>query len=254
MFTPNHFPRISRPYYLTGAAILVSGLLLAGFYVTWSGRALSRPSVPEPPSAVAAAAATPDSSIAPLRNARRSLESISQAANAGDWESALEQFRAFQQLTQNMPAPELRHPDVSMVLLDFFTFYQVQLQRAIDRHELERVHFAGNQLHGIIEDLISHVNPTTPRELARLRYLSRDIGYWASAGDEQMLQVRAVGLGRLWDDLRPVVVDRNGRKAAENFDSVLSQLEAAEAPADIQSLTPQLHDAVKQVEAVLAKN
>ena len=246
--------RINRPRYFTGAAILITAALFAAYYWSWSGRGFGGPTSAATPIPVSAVPAPPDSCIASLRNARRSLEAIALAANSADWESALDHFRNFQQLSRNLPAPELRHPDVSMVLLDFFTFYQVQLERAIGRQETERVLFASNQLQGIVEDLISHVNPGTPRELARLRYLSRDIGYWANAGDEQMLQVRATGLGRLWDDLRPLIIDRNGRQAAENFDSVLSQLESAEAPEDIQSLTPQLHDAVKQVEAVLAKN
>lgn len=195
----------------------------------------------------------PDAVAVSLRGARHALQSIEQAAGESDWVEIKNQLGAFRQATHVLPSPELRHPDVSMVLLDFFSLYRVQLERAIEREDLEKVLFTSNQLEGIVEDLMGQLIPGRPAELGRLRFLSRDINYWAGAGDQQMLQVRAAGLEKLWSDLRPLIVDHHGRAAADNFDLVLTRIESAEGPEEFQLIAPQLQDAVRQVEAVLAK-
>ncbi len=236
-----------------GAAVLVCAAAAAGIYMSRGSNAIVRRPVGGARIIdVSTPEGTSDSYTRSLRNAKHSLEALVQAATRSDWEEVGNHVATFQEATRVLPSPELRHPDISMVLLDFFSLYQVQLERAIAREDRARVLFASNQLEGIIEDLIAQLSPGAPSELGRLRFLSRDINYWAGAGDQQMLHVRAAGLQRLWADLRPLIMDRNGRKAAENFDFVLLQLGTAEGPEDIQSLTPQLQDAVRQIEVVLA--
>ncbi len=188
-----------------------------------------------------------------LEEARLTLEAIRRSAKQSAWGEAKRHFLSFQTATRVLPRPQLRHPDVSMVLLDLFSLYSVQLQRATEREDLSAVFFASNQLEGIVEDWIAQFDPGRPRELGRLRYLSRDLIYWAGAGDEQMLELRSQGLETLWSDLRPLVLYRNAPKAAERFDLVLLQLKSAQRREDFETLSPQLHEALVGVEAALSK-
>ena len=236
---------------------IVALLITAGVVVVFYARQPPHPRGPQPKRTTGASATknepSGDSTAAALRKAKHSLESLDQAANESDWEGVGNHFSSFQEATRILPLPELRHPDISMALLDFFSLYEVQLERAIEREEQPTVIYASNQLEGIVDDLIAQLNPGVPPELGRLRFLSRDISYWAGAGDERMLRVRAAGLEKLWSDLRPLIVDRNGRKAAENFDVLLLQLQSAGGPEDIQTISPQLQNAVRDLEAILAK-
>lgn len=198
--------------------------------------------------------ATPDAAGPRLnfRAALNALDSIIEAVNDEDWQAAEESFDEFQQSAEKLPTPELKNPDVSFALIDFFNLYRVQLERAIDGEEPSRAIFACNQLGSIIWDLRVQMNRTTLPELGRLHYLSRDLQYWADIGDETMLKVRAHDLEKTWNDLRPVVIDRKGRDVAEQFDSLVNQLRGARSVDDYREVAPEIGNTFRQVELIFS--
>lgn len=198
--------------------------------------------------------ATPDA-VGPQLNFRaaiNALDSIIEAVNDEDWEAAEESFDEFQQSVQKLPSPELKNPDVSFALIDFFNLYRVQLEQAIDEEEASRAIFACNQLGGIIWDFRVQLNRTMLPELGRLHYLSRDLQYWADNGDETMLKIRAHDLEKTWNDLRPVVIDREGRDVAEQFDSLVNQLRSARSVDDYREVAPIIGTTFRQVELIFS--
>lgn len=185
-------------------------------------------------------------------DALNSLDSLSDALNEGDWDGARQLYAIFRQSVPGLPSPELKHPDVSLALVDFFTFYEIELERALAAQQANRALFAANQLGGIIWDLKIHLTRTPLPELGRLHYLSRDLEYWARLGDEEMVRMRAQGLAKAWADLRPVLIDRKGRDVVEELDSLLLRLKRAEDVQEDQDVAADISAVVRQVERIFA--
>jgi hypothetical protein len=187
-----------------------------------------------------------------FRAAMNTLDGIIDAVNEGDWERAREFFVQFRQSVPTLPSPGLKHPDISLALVDFFNLYRVQLERALTAEQADRAIFACNQLGNIVWDLRVHLNPTALPEVGRLHYLRRDLEYWASLGDEDMLRLRSQGLEKTWDDLRPVVIDRKGREAAEDVDSLMVRLKRARTVEEYQEIASEISTALGQVEMIFS--
>lgn len=187
-----------------------------------------------------------------FRGALNALDSIGDALDEGDWEAARQFFDAFRRSVPTLPSPELKHPDISLALVDFFNFYRVELERALTAQEANRARFACNQLGNIVWDLRTHLNRIPLPELGRLHYLSRDLEYWARVGDEDMLRIRTQELAKTWADLRPVLLDRKGREVAEDMDSLLLRLKRAESVDEYQEVVTDMNTLVRQVEGIFA--
>ncbi|MFN0085425.1 MAG: hypothetical protein ACKVX9_08560 [Blastocatellia bacterium] len=241
----------------------LAGLTLAGFVIVSNaiiGRRLSSPianrSAPPPgDSAKPSAAPSPQAlsgrtspTEAQMRTEMASAQSLLDQINAevdsSDWKSAQQHFMEFEARTGRLPAPQLNHPDISPMMQDFFVLYRVQLSRGIARQNLQEVHFAANQLFGIVSEQRARLGSRgVPIEFQRLHFLIREIETWNRAGDEEMAQIRARALVDAWREVRPVIVARrNGVSVAREFDRItegLSNLQAANLPGATADLTRQ---------------
>lgn len=229
--------------------LLVLAVVLWGRALQRGGGAFHRPkaSPPSPPTALDRGAARWD-----FYGAMNSLDSLSDALTEGDWDAAREFFAAFRQAVPNLPSPELKYPDISLALVDFFNFYQVELQRALAAEQANRAIFACNQLERIVWDWRVHLNHPPLPEVGRLHYLSRDLEYWARVGDAEMLQRRAQGLVKTWADLRPVLIDRKGWEVVEEVDALLSRLKRAESMEEYQEVAADIGAVMHRIERLFA--
>lgn len=241
----------------------LAGLTLAGFVVVSNAIIGRRPASPiadqsaPPPGGFAkpVAAASPQTSSvrtnsnevqmrADLTSAQSLLDQVNADADSGDWKIAHQHFTEFEARTGRLPVPQLNHPDISPVMQDFFVLYRVQLARAIAQQNLQQVHFAANQLFGIVSEQRARLGSRgVPIEFQRLHFLIREIETWNQAGDEEMTQIRARALVDAWREVRPVIVARrNGLGVAREFDRLtegLSNLQAANLPGATADLNRQ---------------
>jgi hypothetical protein len=241
----------------------LAGLTLAGFVVVSNaiiGRRLfspiaNRSALSPGESAKPAAAPAPQTASgrtihneaqmrADLTSAQALLDEIRAAVDSGDWKSAQQHFTAFDARTGRLPAPQLNHPDISPVMQDFFMLYRVQLSRGIAEQNLRQVHFAANQLFGIVSEQRARLGSRgVPIEFQRLHFLIREIEIWNRADDDEMARIRALALVDAWREVRPVIVARrNGVNVAREFDRLtegLANLQAAHLPAAAADLNRQ---------------
>jgi len=180
------------------------------------------------------------------------LYALRNAADQGDWIRARSCFQEFERLMQALPSPGLKHPDVSIALIDFFNLYRVQLERALANEDVAGAVFACNQLGDILWDLRRQLGQAPLPELGRLWYLGRDLQYWSELGDEEMIRLRLLGLAKVWNDVRPIVSASTGRELVVQFDELLDQLHAARAIEEYQEIAPELEEIVRQIEAHLS--
>jgi len=236
-------------------ALALVGIAILGVLVLWGvwGRAWLPVSHGEKaqPKAIAPRASS-EPSPSDFRRALQELDAVLEAVDREDWGQARAHFAEFEQIIRTLPAPGLTHPEVSLALMDFFNLYRVQLERALSAQDPAGAIFACNQLGDIVWDLRVQLGRAPLPELGRLRYLGRDLRYWSEVGDEQMVRLRALGLEKTWNDVRPVVSAGTGRALVERFDDLLERLRAARAIEDYQAIAPELDDAIRQLEAHLS--
>lgn len=188
--------------------------------------------------------------------AQAQLDSLSDAINGNDWAKAQTLFAGFELKDRRLPSPQLRHPDISPLLQDFFDLYVVQLERAITEKHAKAASLAINQLSSIINETNTRfVKRATPMEVQRLYHLVREMTFWQAAGDEKMMRVRAAALREAWKDVSPLVRARKqGDVVAQQFDALLSQTTAAESSNQISLLLPELNHNLEQMDSLFEPN
>lgn len=176
-----------------------------------------------------------------LGQAQSLLDQLNTDVLAGDWTTAQTHFTEFAAKTQQLPAPQLNHPDISPVMQDFFSLNKIQLLRALNQQNQQQARFSINQLFAIVgEQRVRFSSRGVPLEFQRLRFLVREVEIWSVAGDEEIFNMRKAALSDAWKDIRPVIAARrSGTEQASRFDELIKKLSAANQPADLALLFPQ---------------
>jgi hypothetical protein len=208
------------------ALLTFGGLLLVSNFISEE-----EPAEPSPNAAVDVSSppASPPSRARPiasganietdLQYGQAQLDALSDAVENNNWTKAQSLFTEFELKDHRLPVPQLRHPDISPLVQDFFDFYVVQLEHAISEKQPKSANVAINQLTAIISEASARfVKHATPVEVQRLRYLVREVEFWKEAGDEKMLRVRLTALREAWTDVSPLVRTRKqGETMAQQF-------------------------------------
>ena len=180
------------------------------------------------------------------------LDQLRNTAMAGDWPGAQIFFNQFQLKTQQLPTPQLNHPDLSPVLQDFFTLYRVELARALNEQNLDNTRINLNQLFAIVSEQRTRLGTRgVPLELNRVHFLVREVELWAQLNNVTLLQERLKALRETWQELRPVIAARrNGRETASHFDSLITQLNAATSAQELTTLASQCNKELEQMDSL----
>jgi hypothetical protein len=189
---------------------------------------------------------------ADLKRAQEQLKTLSDAIKNNDWGIAEGLFVTFELKDRRLPTPQLRHPDISPILQDFFDLYVVQLERAIREKQAKPAQIAVNQMIGIVgEAKARFVNRTAPVEIQRLHHLVRELAVWTDVGDERMLRTRIAALREAWNDVSSLVRTRKqGEAVAEKFASLLTAVSAADTPGKLVPLLPKLDAQLDQLDGL----
>ncbi len=187
---------------------------------------------------------------ADLKRAQEQLKTLSDAIRNDDWSIAESLFITFELKDRRLPTPQLRHPDISPIMQDFFDLYVVQLERAINEKQAKPAQIAVNQMIGIVGEATARfVNRTAPVEVQRLHHLARELALWKDVGDERMLRTRMAALREAWNDVSSLVRTRKqGDVLAQKFEALLTQLAAADAANKLVSLLPELNLQLEQLD------
>lgn len=190
--------------------------------------------------------------VAPdLKRAQEQLKTLSDAIKNNNWGIAESLFVTFELKDRRLPTPQLKHPDISPILQDFFDLYVVQLERAIHEKQAKAAQIAVNQLIGIVgEAQARFVQRAAPVEAQRLHHLVRELALWKDVGDERMLRARIAALGEAWNDVSPLLRARKqGEPLAQQFDLLLAQVRSAENATKLLPLLPELNTLLDQIDA-----
>lgn len=243
----------------TVVVIFLAALTFAGFVIVSnlvsppnpkpvlpkSATALPSPTSTPPVASVppAQGKSTPSDGVwrAELGEAQNLLERLHKEVTDNDWQNAQTHFAEFERKTQQLPAPQLNHPDISPVLQDFLALYRVQLSRALNERDSAKGRFAVNQLYGIVSEQRARFGTRgLPLEYQRIRFLLREVEMWNETGDDEMLRVRKAALQDAWKDMRSVVLARrNGGEQVKNLDGLLEKLARARQASEITQLLPE---------------
>jgi hypothetical protein len=187
---------------------------------------------------------------ADLKRAQEQLLTLSDAIRNNDWGIAESLFVTFELKDRRLPTPQLKHPDISPILQDFFDLYVVQLERAINEKQAKPAQIAVNQMIGIVGEAKARFVPrSAPVEVQRLHHLARELALWKDMGDERMLRARIAALREAWNDVRPLIRTRN-EPFALRFETSLAQIASAETAAKLAPNLPELNSLLDQLDAL----
>lgn len=185
-----------------------------------------------------------------LLKAKAQLADLRQAVKNSEWPRAQELMLSFELRDKRLPSAQLRHPDVSPLLQDFFDLYVVQLQRALNEKQPRQVDIALSQLNGILDETASRFGAqTVPVEIQRLHYLVRELQLWREAGDEQMLQTRKIALNEAWRDASALPRTRGeGQAISAEISNTIKQITEADSASKIGPLLSELEERLKALD------
>lgn len=187
-----------------------------------------------------------------LKRAEEQLKTLSDAIKNNDWGIAESLYLTFELKDRRLPAPQLKHPDISPILQDFFDLYVVQLERSISEKQPKTAQIAVNQMIGIVgEAKARFVNRTMPIDVQRLHHLVRELSLWKDVGDDRMLRARVAALGEAWNDVGPLIRARKqGEPVAQKFDSLLGQMRSADGANKLAPVLPELNPLLDQIDSL----
>lgn len=191
-----------------------------------------------------------------LHFAQAQLDGLSDAIKNSDWAQAQTLFDSFELKDRRLPAPQLKHPEISPLLQDFFDLYTVQLERAISEKQPKPAYLAINQLTGILSETQARfIKGATPVEVQRLRYLIREISFWHEVGDERMSRARIAALREAWEEASALVrARRQGEAVAQQFEALLARAAAAENISQVAATLPAFDQSLDRIEALFQSN
>ncbi|MBL8207524.1 MAG: hypothetical protein JNM09_25050 [Blastocatellia bacterium] len=187
-----------------------------------------------------------------LKRAQEQLKTLSDTIRNDEWGIAESLFLTFELKDRRLPTPQLKHPDISPILQDFFDLYVVQLERAISEKQPKTAQIALNQMIGIVSETRARfVNRAAPVDVQRLHHLARELTLWKDVGDERMLQARVAALGEAWNDVSPLIRARKqGEPLAQKLEAWLVQAQSAESPLKLAPLLPELNTLLDQIDVL----
>lgn len=156
------------------------------------------------------------------------LDQIAQAVRENNWKEARKLFGEFQRRADWLPSLQSETIDLSPLLQDFYDYYKVSLERALNAQTAQTATLAINQLYGIIGEQRARLKKQNlVPELQRVRFLARELELWEKADDEKMIAVRAEALRMAWQEAKPLLIARRTpAQAVRNFDDLMERLTA----------------------------
>lgn len=113
---------------------------------------------------------------------------------------------------------------------------------------------AANQITSQLIDLQRFYAHTTPLEIARMDYLGREIVLLAKVPDDfGLLDRRIVQLEQTWNQVKPVVMKRNGDKVAAEVDRVISAIKQKPSRRQLVKEADRILDLVDALEGLFSK-
>ncbi|MDQ6677387.1 MAG: hypothetical protein M3Z09_08840 [Acidobacteriota bacterium] len=231
------------------------GLLVSASLLTITACSTSPDAAkPHPENTTQPANATPTrSSAAPvpssLANVGEYGENIYDAAKAGTWTTAAAKLGVLKDAAHRLRSDvtnattEEDHLDAQIGSLD----------KAVARKNRVAAMREANQVTLIAANLSQPFNPKIPVDVVKLDYYGRELEVWTAAKDSSKLQTAVAEMRSTWDRVRPSVETHGGSAEAQQFDTLMTQLQNAKTPANYNKTASALLEGVDKLEKVFTR-
>ncbi|MGO9022466.1 MAG: hypothetical protein ACLQVJ_29365 [Syntrophobacteraceae bacterium] len=131
-----------------------------------------------------------------------------------------------------------------------FLLFRLQELTHEKRQPIEAA-LAANQITVMMNDLEKSYDHSVPLEIGRMDYLGREIILGTQVpNDYGLIPKRISQLEQTWSDLKPSILDRNGKKTADQIDHILSDLKKQPTKPQMVKDGNQILDLVDQLESL----
>lgn len=162
---------------------------------------------------------------AALGTLQSNAEAMIDSANAGDWTRVSAELAAVHQAWTSL-RPDLAGRGARAGLLDSTDAALANLDRQANRLSVGGTSTAANRLTGFVPDMQTLYGASVPPQIAQMRFLAREVGNAAQAGQMTVVWDDARELGTAWAYVRPAAQKASVGDASQ-LDLQIAQLDAA---------------------------
>ena len=146
--------------------------------------------------------------------------------------------------------PQADQAGASKEIQDAMTFALSELETASASRDASATMQGSNDVSAAVVELFALYSPKVPADIGRLDVLERQVILDVAAKDYSAAATSLAKTTSVWEEVKPLVLEHNGKDVATQFDASLAAQEAALNAKDDATLTNEARDGLEIVDAL----
>ena len=209
-----------------------------------------------PSTTLPASATKPDPVPTSIAGIGHYAENAYDMGKASDWTGARAATDSVRAAVAALPNTGAASSEDASALIADVALATDSLARAVGLRDARETMLSANRLTELAARLSDPYGPRVPANVTLLDFYGRELELWAAAPNgtrDTRLRETASAIRRTWEEVEPQVIARGGVTEAARFDSLVTQVAAAENRAEYAQLATPLLDQVDFLENVFTR-
>jgi hypothetical protein len=146
--------------------------------------------------------------------------------------------------------PQADQAGASQKLQDTMNFALAELQTASAAKDAAATMQGSNDVSAAVVELFALYSPKVPADIGRLDVLERQVILDVAAKDYSAAETSLAKTKSVWEEVKPMVLEHNGKEVAAKFEANLTAQESALEDKDDATLTNEARDGLEIVDAL----
>lgn len=177
-------------------------------------------------------------------------ENIYEAAKANNWTQVTAKLTSLKDAAKKIDTESKISENPNEDQLDAAI---TALNKAVSARNKLATMRAANQTTLLAANLSAPFNPPVPVQVTLLDYYGRQLEIAAAANNMNQLKETAKDMSRTWNALRPAIESHGGSAQAQQFDNLVTRVEAAKSSNEYGSLATPVLNQVDNLEKVFTQ-
>ena len=199
----------------------------------------------------APAAPTSNPGVVPnsLQTIEAAAEDIIDFAPSGNWDKINKDVTDIETAWTSYEL-QAENDGASQQLQDMMNSAIVELKDASASKDPATTMQGSNDVSAAVVELFALYHPTIPVDIGRLDVLERQVILDVSAQDYAAAQKSLAQTKAVWDDVKALVLEHNGKEVAADFEASLAAQESALDTKNVETLTTEAQNALELVDSL----
>jgi hypothetical protein len=184
-----------------------------------------------------------------LKTIEAAAEDIIDLAPSGNWDKINTDVTGIANAWKSYQ-PQAGKDGVSQKIQAAMTSAIERLQTASTAQDAAETMQGSNDVSAAVVEMFALYNPKVPADIGRLDVLERQVILDVAAKDYSAAMENLDKTKAVWEEVKPLVLEHNGKDVAEEFDASLAAQESALNDKDDSALTSEARNALEIVDAL----